>query len=266
MTTTRSHCSATTPRSCVISTTRHAEGAAQRRDQFQHLGLDGDVQRGGRLVGDQQPRFAGQGDGDHDALAHAAGKLVRVIIQAGLGRRDADQRHHFDRAFTRLAAPLPARQRGHVLVVREDDFEQLLLHREGRVERRERVLHGHGDALAAHQPHRFGRELAQVDAIEQHLARRDLSRRPDQAHHAGEGDALAGARFADHAQAFARQHVQADVLHRLEHARRRGELRRQRTDAEHRPHRNVGSHRDGVHRFSPAAAGRTHRATPGSRR
>src|SRR3546814_4618680 len=38
----------------------HAELAANVGDQLQHLGLDGDVERGGRLVGDQQLRPAGQ--------------------------------------------------------------------------------------------------------------------------------------------------------------------------------------------------------------
>jgi hypothetical protein len=37
------------------------------------LRLDGDVERGGRLVGDQHFRIAGERHGDHGALAHAAG-------------------------------------------------------------------------------------------------------------------------------------------------------------------------------------------------
>ncbi len=53
--------------------------------QFQNLGLDGHIQRRGRLVGDQQPRVAGEGHGDHGALAHAAGKLVRILVEALLG-------------------------------------------------------------------------------------------------------------------------------------------------------------------------------------
>jgi len=43
------------------------------RQQRQDLGLHGDVERGGRLVGDQDVGLAGERDGDHDALALAAG-------------------------------------------------------------------------------------------------------------------------------------------------------------------------------------------------
>ena len=34
------------------------------------------------LVGDQNVGFAGEGHRDHDALAHTAGQLVRVLFQA----------------------------------------------------------------------------------------------------------------------------------------------------------------------------------------
>ena len=49
-----------------------------RVDQRDDLGLDDRVERAGRLVGDQQFRAGGDGRGNGDALALAAGKLVRV--------------------------------------------------------------------------------------------------------------------------------------------------------------------------------------------
>ena len=70
----------------------------QAVDQVEDLGLDRDVQRGGRLVGDQQLRLAGQRHGDHHPLAHAAGELVRVVVEPLRGPRDADQPQHLDRA------------------------------------------------------------------------------------------------------------------------------------------------------------------------
>src|SRR3546814_17068634 len=51
-------------------------------DLRQHLRLNGDIERGGRLVRQQQLRPAGQRHGDHHPLAHAAGELVRVVVQA----------------------------------------------------------------------------------------------------------------------------------------------------------------------------------------
>ena len=72
--------------------------------QFQDLRLDRDVQRGGRLVGDDQLGLAGQRDGDHDALAHAAGKLVRILLQPARRIGDADQAQQLDRALVRRGA------------------------------------------------------------------------------------------------------------------------------------------------------------------
>ena len=50
--------SATTPRSCVTSSTRHAALLAQPQEQVEDLRLDGHVERRRRLVGDQQLRLA----------------------------------------------------------------------------------------------------------------------------------------------------------------------------------------------------------------
>ena len=58
--------------------------------QVEDLLLDRDVERGGGLVGDEQLGPARQRHGDHDALAHAARQLVRVLAQAPAGLRDAD--------------------------------------------------------------------------------------------------------------------------------------------------------------------------------
>ena len=48
-------------------------------EQPQVLELDGGVQRGSWLVGDQQVGGAGDGDGAHDALAHPAAHLVGEV-------------------------------------------------------------------------------------------------------------------------------------------------------------------------------------------
>ena len=65
---------------------RHALLVLQRLDQLQDLRLDGDVERGGRLVGDQQLRPAGQRHRDHHALAHAAGEAVRIFVRRARAR------------------------------------------------------------------------------------------------------------------------------------------------------------------------------------
>ena len=50
----------------------HAELLLDVAHQVEDLGLHGDVERGGRLVGDQHLRAAGDRHGDHHPLAHAA--------------------------------------------------------------------------------------------------------------------------------------------------------------------------------------------------
>ena len=60
--------------------------------QVQHLGLDGHVQGGHRLIGDDQLWLYGQCPGDPDPLALAAGELVgipvgMVVVQAHLPQK-----------------------------------------------------------------------------------------------------------------------------------------------------------------------------------
>ena len=81
---------------------RHAEAVLHVLQQVEDLRLDGDVERGGRLVGDDELRLAGQRHRDHDALAHAAGELVRVIVHAACGIGDLHQLEHLDGAGQRV--------------------------------------------------------------------------------------------------------------------------------------------------------------------
>ena len=62
---------------------RHAEAGLELLQQLQDLRLHRDVERGGRLVGDQEIGLVGERQRDHDALALAARELVRVARRAG---------------------------------------------------------------------------------------------------------------------------------------------------------------------------------------
>ena len=75
---------------------RRAEPAFELQHQLEDLGLDGDVERRGGLVGDQQPWVAAERHGNHHALAHAAGELVRIVAHATLRIGDAHQAQHLD--------------------------------------------------------------------------------------------------------------------------------------------------------------------------
>ena len=63
----------------MTSTTAMLRSRRCSSSRVEDLRLHGDVERGGRLVGEQQLRAAGEGDGDHHPLAHAARQLVRVL-------------------------------------------------------------------------------------------------------------------------------------------------------------------------------------------
>ena len=62
-----------------------AEVGAKLPHQLEDLSLDGDIQRRGRLVGDQHLWPARQRHRDHNALPHAARQLMRVLAQAPCG-------------------------------------------------------------------------------------------------------------------------------------------------------------------------------------
>ena len=69
---------------------RHPLFFLQRFYQRKDLRLDGNIQRGGRFVGNQQSWITGQRDGDHHPLTHAAGKAQRIFIQPRCSSRDPD--------------------------------------------------------------------------------------------------------------------------------------------------------------------------------
>ena len=75
---------------------RSAQLALKLDQQLEHLSLNGGIERGGRLVGDDQRRGQRQGHRDHHALAHAAGELVRVVVDALFRAGDADHAEQVD--------------------------------------------------------------------------------------------------------------------------------------------------------------------------
>ena len=112
ITSTRSAIPATTPMSCVISTTDDRVRVRSSRDQLEDLRLDRDVERGRRLVRDQHPRVAGERHRDHHPLAHAARELVRIVVHAPLRLGDADRAQQLDRRARAPPRRRAARARG----------------------------------------------------------------------------------------------------------------------------------------------------------
>ena len=138
-------------------------------DELEDLRLDRHVERGRRLIGEDQLRIARQRDRDHHALAHAARELVRVVIEAVLRPWDADLAEQLDHAILGgLAGD------AHVLL---DRLADLVADRQGRVQARERVLEDEPDLLAAQLAHVVFAQAQHVDAVEDDIAGHDPPRR-----------------------------------------------------------------------------------------
>ena len=182
----------------------HAAVVAQLAEDFEDLGLDGDVEGGGRFVGDEQLRVAGEGHRDHDALLLAAGHLVRVGIDALLGFGDAD----FAEQLDRFAAGFGFADS----LVEDDRFHDLSADGEHRVQRRHRLLKDHADVAAADRLHLPLGQADQIAAEERDFARFDAGGRGEEPHDRERRDAFAGTAFADDAERAALLEFEREIV------------------------------------------------------
>jgi len=137
---------------------RHANFITQPFDQICNLGLNRHIQCRGRLISNKHLRCAGQRHGNHHALAHAAGELVRVIFQTFTCIGDTYQ-------FQRLNHAVFGLFHGHTHV----NFQwlrHLLSNCKNRVKGSHWVLKYHADLGAAHMPDLFIRHLQQIITLE----------------------------------------------------------------------------------------------------
>ena len=165
-------------------------GLALRGLQYlEDLRLDGHVQSGRRFVGDDHVRVVGDGHGDHHALPHTAGELVREGVGALLRVRDADEVEQLDRASCAWLL-------GHAVVVDQQRLGDLLPDGVDGGEGRQRLLEDHRHLLAADlgqlpvvereqftiaEPHRSGDPRVRGQQPH-HCERRDRLARPGLAH------------------------------------------------------------------------------------
>ena len=188
----------------------HAFLIAQAAQQVENLRLNGDVEGGGGLVGDEQARLAAQGHGDEHALAHAAGELVRVAVEALGGRRDAHLVEGMDGFLTRGGAGESAMALEHL--------EEVLAHRFDRVERGHGVLEDHGDLGAAHAAALLGAHGKHVLAGKLELVGLDLGVLGQKAHDRLHGDALARAGLTHDGEELAVEDREVHASHGLDEA------------------------------------------------
>ena len=173
-----------------------AGAGTQFLEQVQDLRLHGDVERGAGLVRQQDLRFGDQRHGDHHALAHAAGQLVRILAHTSRAVRDVHRLQHLDGTLfggARAGAAMHAQHLG-----------DLIAHPQIRIERRHRVLKHHADAIAAHLVQGSARRGRAAPApIADAAAKLGARRRQPQYRQQQLG--LAGTRFAHDARGIRRR-------------------------------------------------------------
>ena len=151
--------------------------------------LDGDVERGGRLVRDQQLGTAGECHGDQHALAHAAGQLVRVFAEQ-FGR--PIQMHGVEHGKRVLAPRLAVAD-----MQAREVFIDLVSDGQHRIEPRQRLLRHKGDLTSEQFAARVERHSHQVLTIEHQFAAGDRKSRRHELRDRPPDHRLAGAGFAD---------------------------------------------------------------------
>ena len=186
----------------------HAVLPLQVAQQVENLCLDGDVQRRGRLIRDQDRRFAGDGHGDHRPLQHAARELEGILQGPLLRFRDTGHRQQFNRSRQRLLArSAPVHLQG---------LGDLGADGHGGVQRGHGVLEDHADLRAADAPAVDLRTSEDLRAAQSRRPGGDAARRHrDQPHHALHGHRFSTTGFTDDRQGFTGLNVETDAAHRL---------------------------------------------------
>ena len=138
-------------------------------DEAQDLLLHGHVERGRRLVGDDELGLRGKGGGDQHPLPHAARELVRVARQHPIRIGDVHLGQKIARALARLGAG-QAEDRG-------EPVGDLAVDAADRVEGGERVLRDEGGGARDEPPALARAEARSSFSPSAHRARAESSRR-----------------------------------------------------------------------------------------
>jgi hypothetical protein len=163
------------------------------------------------VIGDQQLRVAGERHGDHHALAHAAGELVRVGVQPLTGARHADALHQLDRLIHRVGL-------GDLGVMDADLLDDLLADPVDGVQRAHRVLEDHRDVAAADLAQLLVGGGDQVQAVQGRAAADDRVGPAGQPHQGHARDGLARAGLTDDRHDLAGGDAEGDRLDGLDEA------------------------------------------------
>ena len=182
------------------------ERAPHLAQQVEDLGLDGDIERRRRLVGDEERRLRRQRDGDHRALPQAAAELMRVLVDAPRGIRHADGLEQLERAAAGGGAA------GEI--VDGERLADLVADGVDGIQRDHRLLEHEADAAPADPAHRALVEPEEILAVERDAAAGDPARRHHEPDDRQRGDRLAAAGLADEAERLAPADAERHVVDR----------------------------------------------------
>jgi hypothetical protein len=180
---------------------RQAELVLEVVHQVDDLRLDGHVERGDRLVGDDHTGLEGERAGDADALTLAAGELVRVAVVVLRA-----QAHQLQKTLDLLLHPALGLDALELERRRDDGADGV-----PGVQRAVRVLEDHLD-VAAQRSHAGGLEVRDVRAVELDLAAGRLQQAGDEPAHGR----LAAAGLPDDAEGLAPPHLEVDAVDGLD--------------------------------------------------
>ena len=185
--------------------------------QVEDLRLNGHVERRGGLIGDDELGAACKRHGDHDALAHTAGELVREHLVDALAVGDADHLKELDGACLDLLFVVA------LFVVQGDDLIDLVADAEDGVQRGHRLLEDHGDEVAAQVLHHgvgcLRHVVGLVAEVQADLAFNDLTLRTLQKlHDRKTRHGLAAARLTHNAHRLADGDIEGDAVHGVHRA------------------------------------------------
>ena len=155
--------------------------------------------------------MVGQRHGDHDALAHTAGKFMRVGFQPLFGFGNPYFAEQLQRGSLQLVAL-------HLRVVYMDHFGNLFANGNQRIQAGHGVLKHHGDLLAADFAHLLIADFGQVGAFKFNFAVFNAGSIGQQAQDGHGSNAFAAAGFTNDTKDLALMHFKADAAHSLHFA------------------------------------------------
>lgn len=184
----------------------HPEFVARFHEQLEDLRLDGHIERGRRLIRNEEPRLSDESHRDHDPLTHPPGKLVGVLTKPPVGGRDPDEGEHVGRLPQGASALHPTMD--------AQDLGDLIANGMQGIEGRHRILEDNTDPTASDARQIGLSHREQVLSLEGRGASRSVAEatgvEPQERHHR---QRLARAALPDKADGLPRENLIADATY-----------------------------------------------------